>query len=164
MTSTDQHGLLSPTGTACASSPEAELALRMVEGLLGCPSAITGPRHSLQSGLAGHPCHVTGLAEGLLLTADRFGLTVNKKIKSLCRAIQPLLHPPSYKWPRVTVTQGSCTTVSGGQMCSTLVHRVLAGNTNFPLTTNPSGKGKKRSLSRGETEIESCHCQITSKQ
>lgn len=33
------------------------------------------------------------------------------------------------------------------------VHRVLAGNTSFPLTTNPSGKGKKRILPPGETEI-----------
>lgn len=42
------------------------------------------------------PCHTTGLAEGLLLTADTFGLTVNNKTKSLCTAMQPLLHPPGY--------------------------------------------------------------------
>lgn len=54
MTSTDQHGLLSPAGAAYAGSADTELALKMVEGLFGYPSAITGPRPSFQSGLAGH--------------------------------------------------------------------------------------------------------------
>lgn len=42
------------------------------------------------------PHQPAGLAEGLLLTADTFGLTVNKKTKSLCTALQTLLHPPGY--------------------------------------------------------------------
>lgn len=42
------------------------------------------------------PHQPVGLAEGLLLTADTFGLTVNNKTKSLCTALQTLLHPPGY--------------------------------------------------------------------
>lgn len=74
--------------SACASGPAAEPALRMAQGPFG-PSAITGPHPSLQSGLA-------RFAEGLVLTADTFGLTVNNKTKSLCTALQTLLHPPGY--------------------------------------------------------------------
>lgn len=47
------------------------------------------------SGRASRPPHQpAGLAEGLLLTAHTFGLTVNNKTKSLCTASQTLLHPP----------------------------------------------------------------------
>lgn len=42
------------------------------------------------------PHHPAGLAERFLLTAHTFGLTVNNKTKSLCTALQTLLHPPRY--------------------------------------------------------------------
>lgn len=42
------------------------------------------------------PIQPAGLAEGLLLMAVTFGLTVNNKTKSLCTALQTLLHPPGY--------------------------------------------------------------------
>lgn len=154
-TSTNQHGPLSPAGTTCASSPEAELALRMVEGLFGCPSAITGPRPSLRSGLAGHPRHVTGLAEGLLLTADTFGLTVNNKTK---KSMYSYTAPASSRLHR-----GAARQRVRDKHAPLFMHRVLAENISFPLTTNPSGKGKKRILPPGEIEIKSRHCQITSK-
>lgn len=51
-TSADQHGLPSPAHAACASSPDAELAVRRVEEPCGCPCAIAGPLPSPQSGLA----------------------------------------------------------------------------------------------------------------
>lgn len=52
------------------------------------PSAFSSVRASRP------PYQPAGLAEGLLLTADTFGLTVNNKTKSLCTALQTLLHPP----------------------------------------------------------------------
>lgn len=88
------------------------------------------------------PHQPAGLAEGLLLTADTIGLTVNNKTKSLCTALQTLLHPPG------------CTAELRdrvGDLCSTL-HRVLTGNISFPLTTNTSGNGKKGILPPRETK------------
>lgn len=118
------------------AAQKAELALMMLEELFGCPSAIIGLCPSLQS----------RLSEGLLFTADRFGLTVNDKPKSLCTAIQPLLHPPGYTW-ELHDSEWETNVLHS-------VHRVLAGNITFPLTTNPSGRGKKI-LPPGETEIKS---------
>ena len=98
---------------------------------------------------AGRPlCHGTGLAENLLLTADTFGLTVNNKTKSLCTAIQPLLHLPGYQWPGVTVTQGSCTTVSGRQMCSTLCAQSPCWQHQLPSDNKPQWQGKEKSVLR----------------
>lgn len=129
--STETHGPAQPHSSTCASSPAAEPALRMPEGLLGCPSAMRGPHPSLQSGLAGH--QPAGLAEGLLLTADTYGLTVNNKTKSLCTALHTLLHPPGYM----------AELYDSGRSVLHSIYRVLAGNISFPLTTNTSGKGKK---------------------
>lgn len=47
-----------PHSSTCASS---RTALSMAQGPLGCPSAVTGPQPSLQSGLAGHHTNQQGL-------------------------------------------------------------------------------------------------------
>lgn len=72
---------------------------------------------------ASRPSHkLAGFAEGLLLTADTFGLTVNNKTKSLCTALQTLLHPPGY----TAELQDRV-----GDLCSTL-------HTEFLLATSAS--------------------------
>lgn len=123
----------------CSSTCEAEPASGWQKGCLG----VQVLSQAFPSVRASRPPHQpAGLAEGLLLTADTIGLTVNNKTKSLCTALQTLLHPPG------------CTAELRdrvGHLCSTL-HRVLTGNISFPLTTNTSGNGKKGILPPRETK------------
>lgn len=80
------------------------------------------------------PCHTAGLAEGLLLTADTFGLTVNNKTKSLCTALQTLLHPPGYTaelHDRV------------GDLCSTLRTESLLATSAFLQQQTPVAMERK---------------------
>lgn len=89
------------------------------------------------------PHQPAGLAEGLLLTADTFGLTVNNKTKSLCTALQTLLHTPGYV----------AELYDSGRPVLHSTYRVLAGNISFPLTTNTSGYVKKGILPPREIKI-----------
>lgn len=132
----DEHRPCGPTGIACVSYPEAELALRTAEGLFGCPSAITGPRPSLWLGLAGH--------HAMLHRADTFGLTVNNTNKSVCTAVQPLLHTPGCERPGVTVPQGSCMTVSRRQTCSALCAQSPCRQHQLSADNKPQWHGKEK--------------------
>lgn len=105
----------------------------MVQGPLGCPSAITGPHPSLQSGLAGHHTNQQGLLKAFCSQQKTFGLTVNNKTKSLCTALQTLLHPPGY----------TAELQDSGRPVLHSTYKVLDGNISFPPTTNTSGNGKK---------------------
>lgn len=83
------HGPARPRSSACASSRTCSRGARRATWV---SRAITGPCPSVW---ASRPPHQpAGLAEGLLLTAHTFGLTVNNKTKSLCTALQTLLHSP----------------------------------------------------------------------
>lgn len=94
------------------------------------------------------PCHTAGLAEGLLLTADTFGVPVNNKTKAYVQLYRPCCTLQGSQQSRMT---------DSGRLVLHSTYRVLAGNTSFPLTTNPSGNGKKGNLLPRETK--SCHCQ-----
>lgn len=87
------------------------------------PSAFSSARASRP------PHQPAGFAEGLLLTADTFGLTVNNKTKSLCTALQTLLHPPG------------CTAELQdrvGDLCSTLHTECSTSHTASLLATSAS--------------------------
>lgn len=113
------------------AAQKAELALMMLEGPFGCPSAITDLCPSLQS----------GLAEGPLFTAGTICLTVNDKPKSLCTAIQPLLH--------LQGTQECCMTASGRQMSSTLCAQSPCWQHQPSSDNKPQWQQKENSSSRG---------------